>query len=918
MPDDFKSRIRNRVLTQPKKEPPEEPSGFQPKDDGWDWFFRPVITGDATTEALKQPGAMFNKGASQLMDNPLAGVLNMSQGIAGIPFLVATVPLALTEDFAKTFDKTIGTTDKEGNAKGVGNFLTEGLNGVFQIPANLYELGKKEIDDRLRLSGIDPSQIDEKIKQGMIATRLMPKDATEEQFKETQEALDEAGKLGATILGFEGIKLGKNKIAPKVEKVNVIPKTEVPQDVKQTLQLEQPKTFDRVVVDPVGRTTTIPRTENTQAYTKLELLRDEVSSKKDNLVKERDSLKKRAFDKKITSQERIDAKNRLKEVNKELDEVSKQLPLINKELETKRFEIESKEIPEQKLLTEGTKEPIPTENKPSNINYTLPKEKVVEIGKENQPTKGLPIEKPIVGDVAELQKPTEIIERRTDKSGKEYYYNTETKKRTNKAEYEKQKVEKPIDEYTPEDIALGQAPTTLVVQEAQKINPKFTEDFETYKSLPENQKRLNESTDKVRTEGALIEEFAQQTVAKNKGLDVDINKKVEEAVKKTEPEKFVIEEPVKSEPKPEVIKTETKVESKIEDAVKPQESTIERLKREALKEFKESQTTNVGFNPLAYKNQIKYGASLVKEGAVKFADWSQRMIKDFGEKIKPQLLRIWNEIKKFGEDLGKIAVDKIGEFVESKYNPARPTKMIDQSLFDKVKTPQTKNAFSEGMREIAQKDKETIKAEYREVIKEKEKFSTKAQNLLKETGDIKKVAKTVLEPITTSAEKVSKDVFRRFRLFGKSYQTNLLKRHEAIGNYFDIKKKSKISPDELADYNISLMNGWFDDAKAIARKYGFEKQLNEVLKAKDDLAKELGVKTMDNHFPRMVEDFDGFVKFLEERFPDYYKDNFQRMIIEKANKVGRELTVEEKANLINNALRGYNPGITLSDAPIHI
>ena len=53
------------------------------------------------------------------------------------------------------------------------------------------------------------------------------------------------------------------------------------------------------------------------------------------------------------------------------------------------------------------------------------------------------------------------------------------------------------------------------------------------------------------------------------------------------------------------------------------------------------------------------------------------MVKDLGEKIRPHLLRIWSEIKKFGEDLGKIAVDKIGEFVESKYNPARPLKVIE-------------------------------------------------------------------------------------------------------------------------------------------------------------------------------------------------------------------------------------------------
>ena len=266
----------------------EKPKEEEPQSDDWDWFFKPVITGDATIEALKQPGALFNKGASQLNDNPLAGLLNIGQGIAGIPFLLATVPLAMGEDFLKTGDKLVGTTDKEGKPSGVGNFISEGINGVFEIPAQLYDLGRKTIDAGLKEIGSDADFNNRVVKNALIRSFLMPKDATEQDFKDTQEALDEAGKLGLTLLAFEGVKLAKNKLAPEVKDIKVIPKEikDVPQDVKQTLQLEAPKqnTFNQINVDPTGRNKTIPKTETTQAYTKLELFRDDLSAKKDKLV----------------------------------------------------------------------------------------------------------------------------------------------------------------------------------------------------------------------------------------------------------------------------------------------------------------------------------------------------------------------------------------------------------------------------------------------------------------------------------------------------------------------------------------------------------------------------------------------------------------------------------------------------------
>jgi hypothetical protein len=65
------------------------------------------------------------------------------------------------------------------------------------------------------------------------------------------------------------------------------------------------------------------------------------------------------------------------------------------------------------------------------------------------------------------------------------------------------------------------------------------------------------------------------------------------------------------------------------------QNAIERLKR-----------TPAGFDPAAFKDIITVGGYYFEGGLKAFPKWSARMIKQFGEKIKPHLKNIWNEIQK--------------------------------------------------------------------------------------------------------------------------------------------------------------------------------------------------------------------------------------------------------------------------------
>lgn len=867
---DLNLNIKPYQEEHPKQEVKQESSGFQPKGDGWDWFFKPTITGDATLEALKEPGRLFNKGVSQLDDNPLAGALNIGQGLVGIPFLLATVPLAFGEDFLKSSDKLVGTTDKKGDAKGVGNFISEGLNGVFQTPAMIYDLGKKGVDLGLTQMGIDPDGVDEKIKQGMIATRLMPKDATEQQFKETQEALDEAGKLGATILGFEGIKLAKNKIAPKVDKVNVIPKGEAPQDIKQT----EPKqlTGSQRRSDFLNRKEDItpkePNTAEMQAYTKMELFKDELSTKKDKLLSDIKILQKQAFDKKLTPEQRIEAKNKLKEVKTELDGVSEQLTKVKDTLAKNKQDVKAQQKftlggKEQKLLTEGTKESIPTENVPSNINFTLPKEKQVEIGKETG-LKGLPIEKesklPVVDEI----------------QGKSKEIGTDIK------------IGETKEIKTPEDFRNATTPEITNFVKKEIGVKEYDKIVEEAANRPENKIPV-EGKNKA---GQDITEVDMQAAA----IEDAVYAKAQEII-------YEKNKPVET-PKPEV--TEVKTEQNIP---KPQESTIERLKREALDEYKKNASqTNLGFNPLDYKANIKLGAYHIKNGIVKFADWSAQMVKDLGEKIKPQLLRIWNEVKKFGEDLGKIAVDKIGEFVDSKYNPARPLKMVDQSLFEKQKkeTPPIRSFSEQNAKKLTEKeydnyakieaDKKTIKGRFKLFAADGVRYS---KSLM---GAYDKFVKSTDRQV----ESVAPRYFRK--LTEHDFNTlGIVKQRE--GHYKDFVKTiaDKFNDVDLAKLKLAMLNGDGVKLGELFSKYKIdEKPIRGVL---NEIAKGSDLTTSDFYFPRGIKDYASFIKKFEGM--ESY-NIFSRLINEKQKKFKEELTDVQKFSTIDNAVRGYNPGITLA------
>lgn len=129
------------------------------------------------------------------------------------------------------------------------------------------------------------------------------------------------------------------------------------------------------------------------------------------------------------------------------------------------------------------------------------------------------------------------------------------------------------------------------------------------------------------------------------------------------------------------------------------------------------------------------------------------------------------------------------------------------------------------------------------------------------------------------------------------------------------KRKGGMTQSDLLDFDLAVKNGDADKINVLANKYGFTKELADVRNVLDDLYRRANDVGFDigyekNYFPRIISDATGFLEYIQRT------DNWSALgeaIKRKEMALGRYLTNEEKAGLINNMIRGYRGGqITLS------
>lgn len=128
-------------------------------------------------------------------------------------------------------------------------------------------------------------------------------------------------------------------------------------------------------------------------------------------------------------------------------------------------------------------------------------------------------------------------------------------------------------------------------------------------------------------------------------------------------------------------------------------------------------------------------------------------------------------------------------------------------------------------------------------------------------------------------------------------------------------RKGGMTQSDFWDFDFAVKNGDAEKINSLAKKYSFEKELDAVRSILDDLYKRANEVGFDvgyekNYFPRMIKDAKGFMSHFENT---EHWSILQEALSRKSMELGRNLTVEEKANIINNMIRGYRGGqITLS------
>jgi len=528
----------------------------------------------------------------------------------------------------------------------------------------------------------------------------------------------------------------------------------------------------------------------------------------------------------------------------------------------------------------------------------------------------------------------EIIER-TNKNGNKYYYNTRTKKIAKKEDFIKQQEERSgevkeqeagevsteqgeppirepevkVEEGTPLREGEGEqkAQAEIRGEEAKPTEPvsrEKTTDFNdkqgletfTYKGKPNNftQERtfVQESIDKLLSE---LEGF-NDNVRIGRDINFEIGdfkatienptletlKKIRTNTSKTL--KAILRADLIS---PRIIERGINPKGKIDlDAVNRAKERLSKKQRENLNR------TNIGVDPSMIPDLAIVGADFIRKGAKTLREFTKAMQKEYGKEIRPFILRIHKQAKIIAKEQKK-EVDRV-EIITDEGTITEAELIKNRELME-----QRGSTFN--------KTRESIK---------------------REVGSFRFFAKEKLVPKDSRLLKIDPEIYRQVKKAEFNKMVKHRKEERIATNFLDPLKKA-VSKDAWHDLDILFKNELEGAIRDVLKKEGgsvgnikaFEDAFGKVKVMLENFREELGIpKTKPFYWPRMVKDPKGYMdRFYEvisaktgKDFTFVLKDIFDRLILDKEARIGRELTIEEMADVINGAMRGYNPGITLA------
>lgn len=172
-------------------------------------------------------------------------------------------------------------------------------------------------------------------------------------------------------------------------------------------------------------------------------------------------------------------------------------------------------------------------------------------------------------------------------------------------------------------------------------------------------------------------------------------------------------------------------------------------------------------------------------------------------------------------------------------------------------------------------------------------------------SQVKKGVDYALGPISTRLKNINpvlKDQLRKFEFnVAKAKKADL----DQVKDWVD--KTKKMDKGDYKDLDLALKNSDKSKIDELVTKYGMQKEYSKLRTALDkayERAKEVGYDvgyTKDYH-PRQIADPKGYLEYMEKG-DDW--GVIQRAIEKKESKLGRQLSLEERAYVANSMVRGY-------------
>ena len=169
--------------------------------------------------------------------------------------------------------------------------------------------------------------------------------------------------------------------------------------------------------------------------------------------------------------------------------------------------------------------------------------------------------------------------------------------------------------------------------------------------------------------------------------------------------------------------------------------------------------------------------------------------------------------------------------------------------------------------------------------------------------------------ISTRLKNINPILKTRLRKYEFDVRMAIKKDRDASSKLLEEMQNIKKTPEDFWTLDLALKNGDEDSVLRTLRKHGLEEEYNKVKVMLDDLwtrADEVGfdIGYQKNYWPRQIKDSKGFLTYLRGTETWSLIDE---AIKRKEMDLGRFLTEEEQAGLVNTMIRGYRGGqITLS------